>query len=252
MNAPHDLKQWRKAQRGELAARRNAVDPPRRRQFNRAITRLIVQGFPVLQGMMVGFYQPMQGEFDPRALMRVLRRCGTRAALPAVAQKRHPLQFREWWPGAGMATDACGLPVPDGTEVVHPDALLIPALGFDEQGYRLGYGGGYFDRTLALCRPQPLKIGVAFELSRMASIHPQCHDVPMDFIVTEVGVYHAGPAGLDRILLPSRVFELACEIIWRRDHARHEADAGAYASPPCYAHEIDPFYRDDGDGETRR
>jgi 5-formyltetrahydrofolate cyclo-ligase len=66
----------------------------------------------------------------------------------------------------------------------------------DERGYRLGYGGGYFDRTLAAMQPQPLKIGVGFEISRLPAIHPQAHDVAMDFIVTEAGVYSVGEAGL--------------------------------------------------------
>jgi 5,10-methenyltetrahydrofolate synthetase len=86
-----------------------------------------------------------------------------------------------------------------GTQAVTPGALLIPPIGFDAQGYRLGYGGGYFDRTLASLDPQPLKIGVAFELSRIETIRPQPHDIPMDFIVTEAGIHRVGPGGLQRV-----------------------------------------------------
>jgi 5,10-methenyltetrahydrofolate synthetase len=89
--------------------------------------------------------------------------------------------------------------VPEGTEVLAPQALLIPPLGFDARGYRLGYGGGYLDRTLAALPEQPLKIGVAFELSRMATIRPQGHDIAMDFIVTELGLYRVTPHGLARV-----------------------------------------------------
>ena len=97
-----------------------------------------------------------------------------------------------------MATEpgVLNLPVPQGTEILVPDALLIPPVGFDEGGYRLGYGGGYFDRTLAAMHPQPKKIAVAFEMSRISTIRPQPHDIGMDFVVTELGVYQAMPHGL--------------------------------------------------------
>ena len=111
------------------------------------------------------------------------------AALPVVVQKGAPLQFREWYPGAIVVKGVFDLPMPSETPVVRPKALFIPPVGFDAQGYRLGYGGGYFDRTLAALTPHPLKIGVAFDLSRIPTIRPQPHDVPMDFIVTESGIY---------------------------------------------------------------
>jgi 5-formyltetrahydrofolate cyclo-ligase len=251
MAIPDNIRQWRKAQRVELRARRDAVAPARRRQLNSIVTRLLVEQFPLLHGMLLGAYRPLRGEFDPRAMMRLLRKCGTREALPAVVHRRQPLQFREWWPGTPMVADAAGLSVPDGTEVVRPDALLIPLVGFDARGYRLGYGGGYFDRTLAVMTPQPLKIGVAFELSRIATIHPQPCDVPMDFVVTETGVHYVADTSLERLNEPSQAFGLACEIIWQRDRAVREEDdaveqtaAREYASPVCDAHELDPFYRD--------
>jgi 5-formyltetrahydrofolate cyclo-ligase len=99
--------------------------------------------------MIVGFYWPFQGEFDARPFVTDLRRRGVRAVLTAVVAKSQPLEFREWWPGVAMANGVYDLPVPDGTFVFTPDALLIPALGVGSNGYRLGYGGGYFDRTLA-------------------------------------------------------------------------------------------------------
>jgi hypothetical protein len=114
-----------------------------------------------------------------------------------------------------MTPGALGLPEPQRTPSVRPDALLIPPVGFGSRGYRLGYGGGYFDRTLASMRPQPLKIGVAFEVSRMDTIYPQPHDVPMDFIVTELGVHQVGSDGLtmmrDAAQLQSAVARLSRE-----------------------------------------
>ena len=105
--------------------------------------------------------------------------------------KKAPQQFHEWWPGVAMVPGVFDLPVPQGTRVMTPDALLIPPVGFGPRGYRLGYGGGYFDRTLAAMTPQPIKIAIAFEVSRMQTIQPQPHDIPMDFIATERGVHRA-------------------------------------------------------------
>lgn len=199
MNAPADLGQWRKAQRAELLARRIAIEPNERKTWNETITWLLEDGFPILQQMVVGFCWPYKGEFDARFLIHSLRASGVRAALPAVIEKKAPLQFREWWPGVPMTPGVFDLPVPDNTDVVIPDALLIPPVGFGEQGDRLGYGGGFFDRTLASITPQPLKIGVAFELSRIPTIYPQPHDILMDFIVTEAGIHAVGSKAMRRI-----------------------------------------------------
>ena len=159
-----------------------------RRRANASITAWLLQAFPMRTGTVVGLYWPFKGEFDPRFVIRQWRAAGVRAALPVVVQKNAPLEFREWWPGVPTRKGVFELPVPVDTPLLRPDMLLIPPIGFDAQCYRLGYGGGYFDRTLAAMDPTPLKIGVAFELGRIATIHPQPHDIPMDLIVTETGV----------------------------------------------------------------
>ena len=114
---------------------------------------------------------------------------GARAALPVVVKFREPLAWHAWWPGAPMKSGPLDIPVPDGTERLVPDAVLIPPVGFTPHGERLGYGGGFFDRTLAALNPQPLKIAVAFEISRIETIHAEPHDVPMDFVITEAASY---------------------------------------------------------------
>lgn len=192
---PEEVARWRKARRAELLAAREAVDAGRRRAWNEAIRTRLLAAFPALARMTVGFYWPYRGEFDPRVAVLDLRRRGARAALPEVVARGEPLRFRHWQPDAPIEKGVFGLPVPQ-TEVVVPEALLIPPIGFDAAGYRLGYGGGYFDRTLAAAHPQPLKIAVAFELSRIPTIRPQPHDVPMDFVVTEAGVHRVTPDGL--------------------------------------------------------
>lgn len=253
MTIPESIRQWRKTQRAELLARRVAATVTVRRRWNGVVERLLMEAFPILQRSVIGFYWPFQGEFDPRAAIHRLREQGAKAALPVVVQKAAPLEFREWWPGAPMTAGVFDLPVPDGTDVVRPQALLIPPVGFDAQGYRLGYGGGYFDRTLAAAVAQPLKIGVAFELSRMPTIRPQPHDVPMDFIVTESGVHCVTRNGLEPVRDLERAAELASAIVRERERKCLENEEGTeserpvvreYASPPCYAHEIDPAYKD--------
>jgi 5-formyltetrahydrofolate cyclo-ligase len=189
MNIPTDVAEWRKAQRTELLSRRLAAPAEDRHRWIETITDLLEHGFPVLQKMVVGFCWPYKGEFDARFAIRFLRERGASAALPAVIKPKAPLQFREWWPGVAMTPGVFELPVPDNTRILVPDALLIPPVGFGEQGDRLGYGGGFFDRTLAAIAPQPLKIAVAFELSRIPTTYPQPHDVLMDFVVTELGIY---------------------------------------------------------------
>lgn len=194
-----ELQAWRDARRRELTVARCAVPVALRRQWNDAITQRLQAQFPALRSLVVGGYWPFRGEFDPRFALRHWRQGGARTALPMVVARNAPLQFREWWPGAPMRRSTLGLPVPDGTEWLTPQAVLIPPLGFDAHGYRLGYGGGYFDRTLAARPEQPLKIGVAFELSRMATIRPQWHDIAMDYIVTELALYRVTPRGLARV-----------------------------------------------------
>jgi len=192
LEAPADLKQWRKEQRAILLACRTVRTPAERAAWDAAINQFLEAGFPSLQGIVVGFCWPYKGEVNLRPLIQNLRDRGSRIVLPAVVAKRQPLEFREWWPGAPMKAGALGIPMPEGTPVLLPDAVLVPPVGFTDHGWRLGYGGGYFDRTLAMLSPQPLKICVAHELSRIPTIHPQPHDIAMDFVVTELGIHTTG------------------------------------------------------------
>jgi 5,10-methenyltetrahydrofolate synthetase len=199
METPVQQRQWRKEHRAELLSRRAASSPTARKAWNGEILALLEAGFPALRGLVVGFCWPYKGEVDTRPLIRKLRRQGSRCALPVVVAKRQPLEFREWWPGSAMKAGALGIPFPESAPVLVPDAVLVPPVGFSDDGWRLGYGGGYFDRTLATLSPQPLKICVAHELSRIPTIHPQPHDIPMDFVVTELGLHVVTAAGMHRI-----------------------------------------------------
>jgi len=138
----------------------------------------------------LGFCAPVRGEFDARPLVSLLIEHGWQAAMPVVVAPNAPMNFRTWTPSSAMDSDRHGMPIPASGQTVVPDIVLLPLVAFDPQGFRLGYGGGYFDRTLAVLVPRPLTIGVGFELARVANIRPQAHDLPLDAVVTEAGVVH--------------------------------------------------------------
>ncbi len=191
--------EWRKKKRLELLARREAVASSDRIQWSIEITNSLDHGFPILWNSTVGFYWPYRGEYDPRPAMNSLQKRGSILALPAVESKKKLLCFRRWWKEAPMKKGAYNIPVTDNTELVMVDAVIVPMLGFDIQGYRLGYGGGYYDRTIIGTNPSPLVIGVTFEILRLDNIYPRPHDVAMDFIVTEAGIYQVSKRGISII-----------------------------------------------------
>lgn len=192
-------KEWRKKKRLELLACREAVTNNDRIQWSMKITSSLEHGFPILWKSTVGFYWPYRGEYDPHPAMSTLQRRGAVLALPEVENERKLLCFRRWWKEAPMKIGAYNIPVTDNTELVMVNAIIVPMLGFDTQGYRLGYGGGYYDRTITGINSIPLVIGVAFEILRLDNIYPRPHDVAMDFIVTEAGIYQVSKQGISTI-----------------------------------------------------
>jgi 5-formyltetrahydrofolate cyclo-ligase len=137
-----------------------------------------------LSGSTVSLYWPFRGEPDLRPWMAsVIERGGT-TALPIVVEKAQPLVFRAYRPGDRLEKGVWNIPIPAEGDPVIPDIVIAPLVGVDSQNYRLGYGGGFFDRTLASLPKKPLVIGVGYEMQRIPTIHPQPHDIPMDRIVT--------------------------------------------------------------------
>ena len=194
-----ELASWRSRTRKELIAHRIAISPALRSRWSESIDRHLDELLPDVAGRVIGFCWPYKAEYDPRAtILRMLSR-GASAALPVIVAPASPLAFREWHPTCEMEEGAYGIPIPAlGAREPFPDIVLLPANGFDEQGFRLGYGAGYFDRTLASLARRPLVAGISFELGRLPTIHPQPHDIPLDYIVTEAGTYQRGPEGLRR------------------------------------------------------
>jgi 5,10-methenyltetrahydrofolate synthetase len=178
-------RRWRREQRVRLIATRMALDPALRGRLGAAIEAALSALFDRLAGAVLGLYWPVKAEFDARPLSEQLRGRGWQLALPAVVDKRGPLEYRLWQPGMAMESGVYDIPVPERREVVTPDVVLAPLVGFDAENYRLGYGGGHFDRTLAALAPQPFAIGIGFEMQRLDSVKPRLYDIPMDVIVTE-------------------------------------------------------------------
>jgi 5-formyltetrahydrofolate cyclo-ligase len=153
-----------------------------------AIEAALIARFPPRSAGRLGGYWPMRGEYDCRPLLHRWIEAGGAVALPAVIAPGLPLEFRPWRPGARMEAGRWETTHPAEGPSVVPDLLLVPLVGFDATGHRLGYGGGFYDRTLAALAPRPLAVGVGFELGRLACIRPQPHDAALDLIVTEAGV----------------------------------------------------------------
>jgi 5-formyltetrahydrofolate cyclo-ligase len=190
---PEAVALWRRAERTRRRAERMALGVEARRTKAEALAGHLEaflasrMGDPA--GRVVSGYWPIKGELDLRPWMARLHERGATVALPVVEVPGTPLVFRRWSPDLRLERGHWGIPVPPADSPrLHPELSLAPLVGWDGEGYRLGYGGGYFDRTLAALSPAPLAIGVGVQSARLASIHPQPHDVRLSAIVTEAGV----------------------------------------------------------------
>lgn len=186
------LAPWRSARRAELIKAREAIPADALLAARMAIDSHLQRAFADLARGTIAFCWPYRNEYDARHLLVQARSQGAVTLLPVVVGKGRPMIFRAWKPGDDMLHGALGIPYPAHGEDTAPDTVLLPVVGFDEQGYRLGYGGGFFDRTLEALEARgvrPRVIGVGHELARMPTIYPQAYDRPLDFMVTERGVY---------------------------------------------------------------
>src|SRR5438270_5732350 len=179
-----EVKAWRRGERERLIALRQTLPAAERRDWGGRIEAELREVIAERPGIL-GVYWPFRAEFDPRPLIDWAVASGRGVSLPVVVDKKGPLEYRAWRPGETLVDGVWNIPVPEKREVVAPAIVLAPVVGFDRGCYRLGYGGGYFDRTLAALSPKPLAIGVGFELQAIETIYPQPFDVPMDLIVTE-------------------------------------------------------------------
>jgi 5-formyltetrahydrofolate cyclo-ligase len=181
-----DVARWRKAERERLISARLAVPAEQRSAMGANIANHIDRLIGDPHGKIVSLYWPFRGEPDLRPWIASITERGATAALPVVIEKGRPLIFRAYRPGDRLERGVWNIPIPaEGMQVV-PDVVLAPVVGFDPESYRLGYGGGFFDRTLAAFAKKPFVIGLGYSLQAIPTIYPQQHDVVMDRIVTEV------------------------------------------------------------------
>lgn len=168
----------------------------------------------------IGAYWPIKGEFDPLpALYRwqedaalgfadfsasntaavpgmpaqlatesIASRSPRKIGLPVVNKQHKTLTFHAWYPGCPMEEDAYGIPKPKDTEVIVPTLLLVPCVGYGPGGYRLGYGGGFYDRTLATLQPRPFTVGLGYSHGWLPDLEPEAHDLPLDALLGDNGV----------------------------------------------------------------
>lgn len=174
-----DVARFRRAERARLLAARTMPSHERERATTALIEGLdrIVAPKP---GVTIAVYWPIRGEPDLRPWMARAHAAGAGILLPVVVDKAMPLEFRAWSPGCPMTRGIWNIPVPVNGEARVPDIVLAPLVGIDRDLYRLGNGGGYYDRTLARLQPRPRIIGVGFEGCDSPSIYPMPWDVPMD------------------------------------------------------------------------
>ena len=178
-----DVARWRKAERSRLIALRGALPAEDRTLHTAAIVRKLDEMIAPRSNEIVSVYWPIRAEPDLRSWMHAACMRGLRVALPVAVALGQPMTFREWRPDAVMARGLWKIPYPAAGPEVLPTTVLAPLVGFDSSGYRLGYGGGFFDRTLAAMRRKPLVIGLGYPQLRIPTIFPQRHDMPMDWIV---------------------------------------------------------------------
>ena len=183
-----DSSVFRAALRREKLAARTALDEKTHAALSARIGAHLAALLTPLPPQTLAFCAPVRGEFDARPLASLLIDRGWHAAMPVVEAADAAMSFRTWTPASAMGIDRHGIPIPAEGQAIVPAIVLLPLVAFDRQGFRLGYGGGYFDRTLAALVPRPMAIGVGFELSRVADIRPQAHDMPLDAVVTEAGI----------------------------------------------------------------
>lgn len=186
---PPSVAIWRRAERERLIAARLALPVQERRRLGQAISRQLEITLGEVAGLVISAYWPFRGEPDLRELMSYLINRGSRIVLPVVVERGRPLTFREWMPGAPLERGIWNIPVPaEGAKELRPDIVLAPVVGFDDACYRLGYGGGYYDRTLASIANHPKTLGVGYEMSALPTIMPQPHDIAMQVVVTEARI----------------------------------------------------------------
>jgi len=185
--------QWRQS----LVQQRLQLDD--RLARNEALQRVMRVWLVERPDEVIGAYWPIKGEFDPLPALFRWQEAGMEAdaqgarrrrqiGLPVINKVTKTLTFHCWYPGCPMEEDAYGIPKPKDTEVIEPTLLFVPCVGYGPGGYRLGYGGGFYDRTLSELRPKPFTVGLGYTQGFLPDLEPEPHDIPLDAILNDNGV----------------------------------------------------------------
>jgi 5,10-methenyltetrahydrofolate synthetase len=185
--APADISAWRRSERQRQIDARGAIAVPERAAMSARIVEHLKGAILSFEGRNISLYWPIRGEPDLRSLIPFIVEAGGTCALPVVVAQGKPLVFRSFRPGEPLERGIWNIPVPASGREIEPDIAVAPVVAWDRASYRLGYGGGYFDRTLAGLAGRTRALGVGYAAAGIATIFPQPHDIAMDLIVTENG-----------------------------------------------------------------
>jgi len=179
------VKTTRAAQRSQLISERRAICAQQRKQWDAEISEQVYNWCKANEINIAGVYSPIQAEPSLFDVFPRLAEIGVRLALPSAPAPDQALRFSAWKPGDALMKDRYGVLVPmESSPVVRPEVLFIPCVGYTDDGFRLGYGGGFYDRTLAE-KPKPTTIGIAYKISR-CELEVQPHDIAMDLIISNL------------------------------------------------------------------
>ena len=185
--------QVKKALRSALIAQRSQLpDRLEREDLLQRAMRIWLVG---RTDIVIGAYWPIKGEFDPLPALHRWKEDGElleqpeprRIGLPVVNKETRSMSFHAWYPGCPMEEDAYGIPKPKDTEIITPTLVFAPCVGYGPGGYRLVYGGGFYDRMLASLSPKPVSVGLGFGMGFLPDLEPEAHDMPLDAILNEYG-----------------------------------------------------------------
>ena len=184
----------KKALRQHLLQLRQSL--PNRLELTEGLQRVMRLWLLHREDTTIGAYWPIKGEFDPLPALHRWKEDGElleqpqrrRIGLPVINKAHKTLTFHAWYPGCPMEEDAYGIPKPKDTELIVPTLLFVPCVGYGAGGYRLGYGGGFYDRTLAAMQPHPFTVGLGFTCGFVEHLQAEAHDIPLDAILNEDGV----------------------------------------------------------------
>ena len=190
---PLEPSQDKKTLRRQLQAERQSLIDRHQRSMH--LQEVLRVWLVARQESSIGAYWPIKGEFD--ALPALYRWSeadpNRRIGLPVMNKQTKHLAFHVWYPGCEMEEDAYGIPKPKDTPIFEPTLLLVPCVGYGPRGVRLGYGGGFYDRTLASLQPRPVTVGLAYSQGFLPWLNAEAHDVPLDVILSDEGLAWSAP-----------------------------------------------------------